>query len=89
VSIWTLKANIKFLFGGQQAIWKTYCLSFMYKTCTLVDILQLARTVAISGDTEAKSKVSTFRDFPTTTDYNGLSLCSPFGRCGAVYGLGS
>ena len=69
--MWTLKANVRFLFGGQQAIWEIYCsLPFMHKTCTLIDILQLARTVAVRGDTETKSKVSTFGDFPTTIDYD-------------------
>lgn len=38
---------------------------------------QLAKNKTV----ESKSKVSIFRDFPRTMDFDGLGLCSSFGRC--------
>jgi hypothetical protein len=49
------------------------------KTIFRVDILQLTRTVR-GRAIEAKSKVSTFRDFLRTMDFDGLGLCFHFGR---------
>ena len=52
---------------------------FMHYNHILVDTLQLASTVSNKQSQRSQnSKVNTLRDFPKTTDYDGLGLCSCF-----------